>query len=149
MMSRAEPDAVGRGPASFPPLAGYTVGVTAARRREELGAALERKGARVLYGPAIRIVPLADDTDLLAATRRCLAGPLDYAVATTGVGFRGWLDAADVWGVGDALRAALGEATILARGPKARGAVRAGGLHDAWSPESESSTEVLEHLLAN
>ena len=45
------------------PLAGYTVAVTAARRREELGALLARRGARVVYAPAIRIVPLADDTE--------------------------------------------------------------------------------------
>ena len=36
---------------------------------------------------------------------------------------------------------------MLARGPKVRGAIRAAGLTDAWSPESESSAEVLEHLL--
>jgi uroporphyrinogen-III synthase len=37
---------------------------------------------------------------------------------------------------------------VLARGPKARGAIRGGGLVDAWSPASESSAEVLEHLLS-
>ena len=37
---------------------------------------------------------------------------------------------------------------MLARGPKARGAIRGGGLVDAWSPESESSAEVLSHLLS-
>ena len=37
---------------------------------------------------------------------------------------------------------------MLARGPKARGAIRGGGLVDAWSPESESSAEVLAHLLS-
>ena len=42
------------------PLAGYTVAVTAARRKEELGALLDRRGARVIYAPAIRIVPLPD-----------------------------------------------------------------------------------------
>ncbi|SHH44582.1 uroporphyrinogen-III synthase [Jatrophihabitans endophyticus] len=132
-----------------PVLAGWTVGITAARRREELGGALERRGARVVYGPAIRIVPLADDTRLLAATERCLAAPLDLTVATTGIGFRGWLDAAETWGLAEPLTAALARSTILARGPKVRGAVRAGGLREAWSPESESSAEVLAHLLAN
>jgi uroporphyrinogen-III synthase len=39
------------------PLAGYTIGITAARRREEFGAALERRGATVVYAPAIKIVP--------------------------------------------------------------------------------------------
>jgi uroporphyrinogen-III synthase len=73
------------------PLAGYTVAVTAARRREELGALLDRRGARVVYAPAIRIVPLPDDAELVAATRRVLERPVDLVVATTGVCFRGWL----------------------------------------------------------
>lgn len=131
------------------PLAGYTVGITAARRREELGAALERRGARVVYGPAIRIVPLADDSQLLEATKRCLVAPLDLVIATTGIGFRGWMDAAETWGLAEPLIASLGGSTILARGPKVRGAVRAADLREAWSPESESTDEVLEHLLAN
>jgi uroporphyrinogen-III synthase len=130
-----------------PPLAGFTVGVTAARRAEELGTMLERRGAVVQHGPAIRLVPLADDTDLLEATRALITRPPDVTVATTGIGFRGWMEAADGWGIGEELVAALGGGTLLARGPKARGAIRACGLADAWSPPSESSAEVLEHLL--
>ncbi|MCM3883234.1 uroporphyrinogen-III synthase [Frankia sp. R82] len=129
------------------PLAGYTIGITAARRREEFGAALERRGASVRYGPAIRIVPLADDTQLREATDRCLAAPLDLAIATTGIGFRGWMDAAETWGLAEPLTKALDSAVLLARGPKARGALRASGLREAWSPASESSNEVLEHLI--
>ncbi|WP_254920840.1 uroporphyrinogen-III synthase [Blastococcus mobilis] len=128
------------------PLAGYTVAVTAARRKEELGALLDRRGARVVYAPAIRIVPLADDAELVAATREVLAQPVDLVVATTGVGFRGWLEAAATWDL--PLVEHLRSARVLARGPKARGAIRGGGLVDAWSPESESSAEVLSHLLS-
>lgn len=131
----------------LPPLAGFTVGVTAARRAEELGTMLERRGATVHHGPAIRIVPLTDDDQLVDATRSLLAGPVDIAVATTGIGFRGWLEAAEGWGLGDPLRAALGTATVLARGPKAKGAVRAAGLVERWSPVSESNAEMLDHLL--
>ena len=130
------------------PLAGYTVAVTAARRREELVSLLERRGARVVCAPAIRIVPLSDDTELLRATRACLAEGLDVAIATTGIGFRGWLEAAEGWGLGDRLHARLTEATLLARGPKARGAIRAAGLVEAWSPEGESTCEVLDYLLS-
>ncbi|WP_254790987.1 uroporphyrinogen-III synthase [Blastococcus tunisiensis] len=136
-------------PAAAPeplPLAGYTVAVTAARRREELGALLDRRGARVVYAPAIRIVPLADDAELVAATREVLASPVDLVVATTGVGFRGWLETAEAWDL--PLVEHLRPARVLARGPKARGAIRGGGLVDAWSPESESSAEVLSHLLS-
>ncbi|GGM42277.1 uroporphyrinogen III methyltransferase [Longimycelium tulufanense] len=129
------------------PLTGYTVGVTAARRADELGALLERRGASVLHAPAIRIIPLADDTDLLTATRAVLAEPVDIVVATTGIGFRGWMEAAEGWGVGRSLVQRLSTATVYARGPKAKGAVRAAGLVEAWSPDSECSSEVLEHLM--
>jgi uroporphyrinogen-III synthase len=81
------------------PLAGFTVGVTAARRREELSALLERRGARVVYAPAIRLVPLADDTELLDATREILARPVDDVIVTSAVGFRAWLETADGWGL--------------------------------------------------
>jgi uroporphyrinogen-III synthase len=131
------------------PLTGYTVGVTAARRAEELGALLERRGATVLHGPAIRIIPLEDDTELMRATRSLLDGPVDVAVATTGIGFRGWIEAADGWGIGDDLRATLGKARVLARGPKAKGAIRAAGLVEHWSPESEANAELLEYLLGS
>jgi uroporphyrinogen-III synthase len=129
------------------PLAGFSIGITAARRREELAALLERRGARVVLAPAIRIVPLADDSLLLEATRACVAGPLDVVVATTGIGFRGWLEAAEGWGLGERLVERLRGARLLARGPKARGAMRAAGLTGEWSPPSESSSEVLAHLL--
>jgi uroporphyrinogen-III synthase len=75
-----------------------------------------------------------------------LAGPVDLVVATTAVGFRGWLEAAADWDL--PLVEHLRQARVLARGPKARGAVRGSGLVDAWSPESESSAEVLSHLLS-
>jgi uroporphyrinogen-III synthase len=134
---------------SIEPLAGYTIGITAARRREEFAAALERRGAKVISAPAIRIVPLADDSELRAATIRCLSGPLDVVIATTGIGFRGWVEAADAWGLGEDLITAIEQATVLARGPKARGAIRAAGLRETWSPESESSSEVLEYMIGD
>ncbi|EST25528.1 hypothetical protein N566_24475, partial [Streptomycetaceae bacterium MP113-05] len=130
------------------PLDGFTVGVTAARRAEDFGALLERRGAVVRHAPALRIVPLADDAELLAGTKQLLADPPDLVVATTAVGFRGWLEAADGWGLGDGLRGRLAGAAIVTRGPKVRGAVRAAGLREAWSPESESTAEVRERLLA-
>ncbi|MFH9428103.1 uroporphyrinogen-III synthase [Streptomyces sp. NPDC017615] len=129
-------------------LTGFTVGVTAARRREELTALLRRRGARVVEAPALRIVPLQDDAALRAATERCLAAPLDYVVATTGVGWRGWMSAAEGWGYGAALTAACREAAVLSRGPKATGAVRACGTTETYSPASEAVDELRTWLLA-
>ncbi|MEU9231313.1 uroporphyrinogen-III synthase [Streptomyces subrutilus] len=130
------------------PLAGFTVGVTAARRADELIALLRRRGASVLHAPALRIVPLADDSELLAATKELIDCAPDAVVATTAIGFRGWIEAADGWGVGEELLARLRTTELLARGPKVKGAIRAAGLVEAWSPESESLAEVLERLLA-
>ncbi|MEU3932905.1 uroporphyrinogen-III synthase [Streptomyces sp. NPDC029044] len=129
------------------PLAGFTVGVTAARRADELGALLQRRGAAVLHAPALRIVPLADDSELLAATKEIIEQVPDIVVATTAIGFRGWVEAADGWGLGEELLARLGGVRIMARGPKVKGAVRAAGLTEEWSPSSESMAEVLDRLL--
>ena len=128
------------------PLAGYTVAVTASRRRLEFGAALERRGASIVYAPAVRIVPLADDAVLREATQQCVARGVDIAVATTGIGFRGWIEAADGWGLGEKLIGTLERSELIARGPKVRGAVRVAGLAEQWAPESESTIEVLNHL---
>lgn len=102
-----------------------------------------------MHAPAIRIIPLVDDVELRRVTALLIDQPPDVMVVTTGIGFRGWVEAAHGWDVADELIAALGSTRILARGPKARGAVRQAGLCEQWSPESESSTEVLARLLAD
>ncbi|MFD7298745.1 uroporphyrinogen-III synthase [Streptomyces sp. NPDC059897] len=129
------------------PIEGFTVGVTAARRADELGALLQRRGASVLHAPALRIVPLADDSELLVATKELIDHAPDVVVATTAIGFRGWVEAADGWGLGEDLLDRLRGVELLARGPKVKGAVRAAGLTEEWSPSSESMAEVLERLL--
>ncbi len=131
------------------PLLGFTVAVTAARRADELTTLLERRGAAVLAAPAIAMVPLPDDVRLRAATEELIATAPDLVVATTGIGFRGWLEAAEGWGLAEPLLAALGGARVISRGPKATGALRAAGLREEWSPASESSVEVLSHLSAS
>ena len=128
------------------PLTGYRVAVTAARRSEELCALLRRRGATVTAAPAIEMVALPDDEELHRHTEALIATPPDIVVATTGIGFRGWMAAADGWGLAGELTAALSKARMVSRGPKATGALRAGGLPEEWSPESESSREVLEYL---
>lgn len=130
------------------PLRGHTIGVTASRRADEFATLLTRRGAEVVHAPAIRIIPLSDDAELERVTRDIVARPPEITVATTAIGFRGWMGAAEGWGIADDLSLALSGSRILARGPKVTGAIRAAELREAWSPSSESSAEVLEHLLA-
>ncbi len=130
------------------PLAGYRVGVTAERRRDEMATLLRRRGAQVSIASAIHLIPLVDDDQLRAATLECIAAPCDDIVVTTGIGFRGWMEAADAWGLGDGLRDRLLGARILSRGPKATGAIRSSGLQEAWTAPSESTDELVDHMLA-
>ncbi|MEV0649672.1 uroporphyrinogen-III synthase [Phytomonospora sp. NPDC050363] len=130
------------------PLTGYTVAVTAQRRSDEQTAMLVRRGARVVAAPTVRIVPLSDDRDLRAATEDLLRDPPDITVATTGIGFRGWLETAEGWGLGERLREALGRGRLWARGPKALGAIRAAGLDEEWSAPGELGSEIVERLAA-
>ena len=129
------------------PLTGFRVAVTSARRADELATMLRRRGATVTSAAAIEMVPLPDDDELRQRTQALIDSPPDIVIATTGIGFRGWIAAADGWGLANELIHALGKARIVSRGPKATGALRAGGLPEEWSPESESSREVVHYLV--
>jgi uroporphyrinogen-III synthase len=129
------------------PLRGFRVAVTAARRREEQVSLLQRRGADVVCAPAVRTAPVADDSPLLAATRDCVRTPPEVVLATTGIGFRGWCEAADGWGLGERLADGLSGARLFARGPKTVGAIRAAGLREEWSAPSETLDELLDHVL--
>jgi uroporphyrinogen-III synthase len=127
-------------------LTGFTVAITASRRVDEFTTMLRRRGADVVAAAAMSMVPLADDVRLRAATDDVIDTPPDILVATTGIGFRGWVEAAEGWGLAETLLASLSKARVISRGPKATGALRAAGLREEWSPVSESSEEVLAHL---
>jgi uroporphyrinogen-III synthase len=143
--SQAYTDRMGQSDSA--PLTGYRIAVTSARRSEELCALLSRQGAEVCSAPAINMIALPDDDELHSNTKGLITRPPDILVAHTGIGFRGWLAAAEGWGLANQLIASLSSARILARGPKATGALRAAGLHEEWSPKSESSQELLKYLL--
>jgi uroporphyrinogen-III synthase len=135
-------------PALSAALEGCTIVIAVDRRSSELAAALERHGAQVRHAPALTIVPHIDDEALIARTRELIDAPPEIVVATTGVGFRGWMEAADEAGLIDDLHRALEGAQIVARGPKARGAIQQAGLTADWVAESETSAELGEFLLA-
>lgn len=142
---------VGEAPSRTPlgqVMAGCTVLVTADRRAAELASALERRGAEVRHAPALTMVPHADDEALLAATRALIARPPDITVVTTGIGFRAWVEAADAHGLASALLSSIRGTRIVARGPKARGAIQAAGLTADWVAESETSGEIADVLLS-
>jgi uroporphyrinogen-III synthase len=130
-------------------LRGYTVGITADRRWDEQAALLERRGATVLHGPAIRTLPLGSDAPLRAVTESLIANPPDCLVANTGLGIRSWFSAAENWGLGEALHHALSSTRIYARGPKASGAVHTVGLEVAARAGTERLSEAVDLAIAD
>jgi uroporphyrinogen-III synthase len=128
-------------------LAGFTIALTSDRRSEELAGSFVRRGANVLRAPTLRILPLQEDRELEAATERVISNPPDDVVVTTAIGFRGWIEAADAAGQAMELLEVLENARLLARGPKARGAIRAAGLTEAWAASSETTVEVIDRLI--
>lgn len=129
-------------------LRGCRVILTGQRRSAELAAALERRGAIVDHAPTLSVVPHVDDAELLGRTKELIGEPPDTVIVTTGVGFTGWVEAADAAGLAEPLLDLLRAARLVARGPKARGAIQAAGLSADWVAESETSAEIRDFLLA-
>jgi uroporphyrinogen-III synthase len=135
-------------PMETQPLDGFLVGVTADRRAEEQCEMLRRRGARVLHGASVHTVPLAPDDGIRPATEALLVDPPEVLVANTGIGIRSWFVAAESWGLGEALHGALAGARIVARGPKAAGAILTAGLDVEWRAPSEMLAEVVDQVVA-
>jgi len=127
-------------------LAGRRLVLALDRRADELAAALARHGAEIRHAPAMSMIPHIDDPLLLARTAELMARPPQLLVATTGVGMRGWFEAAEAAGIAPALRSALAGTRVPARGPKARGAAQQVGLDVDWVAADGTSAEIIDHL---
>ena len=136
----------GADPDDHQPLAGRTVAVTAERRAEDQARLLRARGATVVHAPTMHTVDLTEDDGLRSRTDAVISAPPDWTVATTGFGMRLWFEAADAWGRGDELVAALSRSSLVARGSKATSACRQRGLDVAWQAPQESMPEVIRWL---
>jgi uroporphyrinogen-III synthase len=130
------------------PLAGRRVAITSTRKRAELRGLLERRGATVVEAPVLAQRSAHDPVELERRTRQVVDDGADVVVATTGTGVSAWFDAAEGWGLDEALLRALRRAEVLARGPKAVGALRRRGLPEHWQSPTERLEDVWSLLRA-
>ena len=128
------------------PLAGFRVGVTADRRSDEQIRLLAGRGAECVHGPVIKTHPVDTVAALGGATEAVIADPPELVVLTTGLGVRGWLEAADSLHLGEGLRDVLDSAALYARGPKAKGALATNGFDIATDAPLGRYSEVIEAL---
>ncbi|MGH9165565.1 MAG: uroporphyrinogen-III synthase [Acidimicrobiales bacterium] len=130
----------------YRPLAGFSVGVTADRRRHEQAELFERQGARVVLGPTMASIPLERDEELRAATRAVIDHPPDFVIVTTAEGLRQWLATACLWGIDAELRTALAAARIAGRGAKVQGALSQAGFSPWWMAPDATTAELVERI---
>jgi uroporphyrinogen-III synthase len=128
------------------PLSGYTIGVTADRRSDEQIKLLAGRGAECLHGPVIKTHPVGADAAIGDATELIADDPPDVVVLTTGLGVRGWLEAADAVHLGDRLRTVLASSQLFARGPKANGALVTAGFDGAWCAPHARYDDIVDAL---
>jgi uroporphyrinogen-III synthase len=128
-------------------LEGFRIGVTSDRRSSDLIDAFERRGAKVVHAPTLRIANSQQDGPLLDDTRTMIAARPDILLATTGYGVRRWFEVADMDGLGQLLTESLAQTTILVRGPKARGGIRATGLNDSGMSDTETTASLVDKVL--
>lgn len=128
------------------PLLGLVFGVTADRRWEEQAELLRHRGARIVHGPTVRTHALGSAPELSDAIEAMVTNPPDLVVLTTAIGLRGLLESAEALGRAEGLREVLGNAELIARGPKAAGVAAGEGWTPTWQAPNATSVEVVEHL---
>ena len=108
---------------------------------------LRRRGAEVIHAPVLKTLALGREGGLRDATTSLLEQPPDVVILNTGIGVRGWLSAADSWGMGEAVVSLLRAARLVARGPKAAGAAVTAGCEVEWRTPSGRLAEVVDYLI--
>jgi uroporphyrinogen-III synthase len=132
------------------PLAGRVIAIAESRELEVLSGLLERRGARVLRYPMVKIVDAPDPAPLLEWLHRLADGGCDDLILLTGEGLRRLLACIDRHE--PALRTrfigALGEVRKITRGPKPARALRELGLGSDLPALEPTTHGVIDSLRA-
>lgn len=126
------------------PLAGFEIGITADRRADEQIKLLTSRGAECLHGPVIKTHPFGSEDALREVTQQLIDRPPDLVVATTGIGLRSWLEAAEALHIAEPLRGVFAASELWARGPKATGAFATAGFPVAWTAPRAQYADIVE-----
>jgi uroporphyrinogen decarboxylase len=105
---------------------------------------IAKNGGIAVEAPALREIPLGDNTEALAFAQRLIGGEFDAVVFLTGVGTRFLAKAIETQYTRDEWLEALGRIKVVARGPKPVAALRELGVRvDLQVPEPNTWHELL------
>jgi uroporphyrinogen-III synthase len=121
-----------------------TVGILEHRFTKEFSALFERIGATVYACPMLEEKPVENRHELQEFVRHVVSGHLDLMIFLTGVGARFLVAEAESMGVKEAFLKALGNLTIVVRGPKPVAALRQLGVRIDVIPQNPTTEGVIE-----
>jgi uroporphyrinogen-III synthase len=130
-----------------PGFAGLTVAAFESRMAAEMAGLIERCGGRPLVAPALREIPLTDNSAALKFGVRLTTEQIDILILLTGVGTTALFELLKTRYPWSSVVAALKQTAIVARGPKPVAALRAFGLQAALTvPEPNTWVDLISTL---
>ncbi len=106
------------------PFSGLVVATFEARLATPMADLIRKHGGTPLAAPALREVPIDDNSEIFNFADHLIAGDFDVVIFETGVGVRYLTEAIETRIPRDAWLAALSRAKVVARGPKPVAALR-------------------------
>ncbi len=126
---------------------GLTVAAFESRMAAEITRLIERHGGNPLVTPALREIPLDDNSAALKFGVRLTTMRVDILILLTGVGTTALFDLLKTRYPWSSIVAALKQTAIVARGPKPVAALKAFGLQPTLTvPEPNTWVEVVSTL---
>jgi uroporphyrinogen-III synthase len=126
---------------------GLTVAAFESRMAAEIARLIERHGGNPLVTPALREVPLADNSSALKFGVRLTTERIDLLILLTGVGTTALFDLLKTRYPWPSIVEALKQTALVARGPKPVEALKAFGLQPTLTvPEPNTWIEVVSTL---
>lgn len=129
---------------------GLTVAAFESRMATEMGRLIERHGGTPLVAPALREIPLEDNSAALQFGEQLLTQGLDVLVLMTGAGTTTLFEILYSRHSTDTIKRALKETVLIARGPKPMAALKALGFKPTLTvPEPNTWVDVVSTLDAH
>ncbi len=126
---------------------GLRVAAFESRMAKEMAGLISRYGGQPMVAPSMREIPLENNTEALGFGEKLLAGQVDMVVFLTGVGTRTLVEVLRTSHTLDAIKAALGRVSLVARGPKPIAALKELGLTaEIAVPEPNTWRDILTTL---
>jgi uroporphyrinogen-III synthase len=126
---------------------GLTVAAFESRMAAEISRLIERHGGNPLVTPALREIPLDDNSAALMFGGRLITERVDMLILLTGVGTTALFDLLKTRHPWPSIVAALKQTALVARGPKPVAALKAFGLQPTLTvPEPNTWVDLISTL---